>query len=465
MELNYKGYCVPMTSLNLRRIKNDLTLIENTTDFNRFMEKKTVKLFWASKGSNGKLWIYIPRDYGFRKYGFVEYDYPKVKQINVPFVGKLRSDQEPIVNTALECLRDPKRGGGIINKTTGGGKTCMAMNIISQLGVKTIFIVNMVGEMIKTEKAIKTFIPSAKIGYIQGPNIQLDADIIIATIQTLTLRYKTFDYSDFYDIGLCIFDEVHSTSPGQEYSNILKKLQTKYRLGLTATLRKDVFSRVYLEQIGPVIVKDKHIHIVPNVQTIKINTPYEIPLNTRGSMNYTQLINDICHMNGRNNEITDIIINTTKNNGSKRKVIVFTHRVTHAQTLTKQLEQKLSETNITVKPFYGKLKTKDRDLALDADIMVATFKLASQAFDHPPLDTIIFATPVSVSRKKDENGNYYEETKLLEQSIGRILRQNNKNKPLVVDIVDISGIPEKEYFRGHYYKRRKFYNQNNYCIL
>ena len=464
-DLNYRGYCIPVTSLNLRKVKQDLTIVENSTDFNRFLDKKTVKLYWSSKGPNNKTWLYVPREYGFRKYGFIEYGYPHVKKINVPFVGELRPDQVNIVGTALLTLRDPKKGGGIINKTTGGGKTCMAMNIISQLGVKTIFIVNMVGEMIKTEKAIKQFLPNAKVGTIQGPKFETDADIIIATIQTLTSRYDTYNYSDFYDIGLCIFDEVHSTSPGQEYNKILKKLQTKYRLGLTATLRKDNFSQVYLEQIGPVIVRDKHVSIVPYVKVKKINTHYEIPMNSRGTMNYTKLISELCTMNDRNDNIADIIIDTTENNGNRRKVIVFTHRVTHCKTLTNLLQKKVSNKDIVVRPYYGQLKQDERDLALEADIMVATFKLASQAFDHPPLDTIVFASPVSISRKKNGHGQFYEETKLLEQSIGRILRRVNSNFPLVVDIVDINGTPDNEYFRTHYYKRRKFYNNMGYNFL
>ena len=59
------------------------------------------------------------------------------------------------------------------------------------------------------------------------------------------------------------------------------------------------------------------------------------------------------------------------------------------------------------------------------------------------ISTLILATP-----KSD-----------VEQAVGRILRQKNKNEPLVIDIVDSFSI-----FKGQYFKRKKFYKTQEFKI-
>ena len=71
------------------------------------------------------------------------------------------------------------------------------------------------------------------------------------------------------------------------------------------------------------------------------------------------------------------------------------------------------------------------------------YKKLGEGFDVPELDTLVLATP-----KSD-----------VEQAVGRILRQKNKNEPIVIDIVDSFSI-----FKGQYYKRRKFYKSCEFKI-
>ena len=73
--------------------------------------------------------------------------------------------------------------------------------------------------------------------------------------------------------------------------------------------------------------------------------------------------------------------------------------------------------------------------------------MASEGFDcRYPLDTIILASPKSN----------------IEQAVGRILRQDAKDRvfvPLVIDIMD-----DFSTFGGQCFKRVKFYNKNNYNL-
>jgi superfamily II DNA or RNA helicase len=67
--------------------------------------------------------------------------------------------------------------------------------------------------------------------------------------------------------------------------------------------------------------------------------------------------------------------------------------------------------------------------------------MASEGYDNPKLDTLILSTP-----KSD-----------VEQCIGRILRQENSNYPLVVDIQDYNSV-----FTGMNFKRKNFYKKKGF---
>ena len=77
---------------------------------------------------------------------------------------------------------------------------------------------------------------------------------------------------------------------------------------------------------------------------------------------------------------------------------------------------------------------------------MATFQLASEGFNVPTLNTVIFASPISD----------------IQQSIGRILRErpeDRKYTPLCIDISD-----EFSVFHRKTGARLRFYNNNKYKI-
>ena len=79
-------------------------------------------------------------------------------------------------------------------------------------------------------------------------------------------------------------------------------------------------------------------------------------------------------------------------------------------------------------------------------IILATFQLASEGFNVPTLNTVIFASPISD----------------IQQSIGRILRERPEDRkyiPLCIDIAD-----EFSVFHRKNNARLKFYNNNKYKI-
>ena len=90
------------------------------------------------------------------------------------------------------------------------------------------------------------------------------------------------------------------------------------------------------------------------------------------------------------------------------------------------------------------MKTADREISVNCSVIIGTYQASGEGFDVPELDTLILASPKSN----------------VEQAVGRILRQKNKNEPIVIDIVDSFSI-----FKGQYYKRRKFYKLSEFAII
>ena len=76
-------------------------------------------------------------------------------------------------------------------------------------------------------------------------------------------------------------------------------------------------------------------------------------------------------------------------------------------------------------------------------IIIATYSIASEGYDNPELDTLVFASPKSK----------------IEQACGRILRQENKNEPEIIDFVDSFSV-----FNNFYFCRMKFYKTKKYLL-
>ena len=130
--------------------------------------------------------------------------------------------------------------------------------------------------------------------------------------------------------------------------------------------------------------------------------------------------------------------------GEGRKILVLSDRREHLRIIKELLDTDPSYTS----GFYlGGRKEKELEETEGKNVILGTFMMASEGFDcRYPLDTIVLASPKSN----------------IEQAVGRILRQEAKDRtfvPLIIDIFD-----EFSTFAGQCFKRIKFYNKNNYNI-
>ena len=452
--LSTNGYSISKTSLKpeeIEKIKKELTM-KPKVNFDMGNKKDVDEVVFELYRETDKR-IYIPRYYGLVNYGV-----PKVLKlsgacgagadISVGFVGKLREAQMEPVNNFLEAARNPRKMGGIISVPCGFGKTIMSLYIACALKKKTMFISHKDFLNQQFIETVKEFAPTASIGIIKQNKVDVEnKDFIIASLQSLAMR--DYESKIFEDIGFVIIDEVHHTG-AQVFCRAFKKLNTPIILGLSATLnRKDGMRKVFEYYIGGSVysVKNKeytdvivniHKYYVPDIEYSAIKKMWN------GKENIAAMINNICSYKPRTEYIIAILIEILKNEPDRRVLILSERR-----NQLKSIEDYIVDKNIANKDYgyyVGGMKQEQLNVSSGKQIILATFQLASEGFNVPTLNTVIFASPISD----------------IQQSIGRILRERPEDRKYIPLCIDISD--EFSVFHRKTGARTRFYINNKYKI-
>jgi len=430
-EIGPLGYSIPLKSIPphfLENIRSELNVKPLENPNFSFGDNTAFPVYRISKSK-----IYMPRFYGVSNYGVPKkINVEEGNSINLEFTGTLRDIQQQTIDATLKTYTE--HGGGLVSLDTGLGKTVVALKLISLMKQKTLIIVHAEFLLEQWKARIEQFLPGAKIGIIRQNKCETeDVDISIGMIQTIINRDYPKDF--FKSFGQMIIDECHHIS-SKTFSSIFYKVQTKYQLGLSATPeRKDGLSKVIYWFLGPQIITIKRETNKPSIRFIQTDiSGYTETFNKLGKVNNPQMITDLTKKEQRN----ELIINTIKLQlKSNRKILVLSDRREHCELLLRLLQNE----NISAGVYLGGMKTKNREETVNCSVIIGTYQASGEGFDVPELDTLVLATP-----KSD-----------VEQAVGRILRQKNKNEPIVIDIVDSFSI-----FKGQYYKRRKFYKNSEF---
>ena len=443
--LGTKGYSVnksDFTEEEILQLKDELMAKPHTQG--GFSVSTVVKKFPIYRESTTRL--YMPRYFGQAKFGTAKrMKVPDGNEINVPFQGALRENQVPVVETYLSHVRknEVMGDGGLLELPCAYGKTTLSLYICSELKVKTLVIVHKEFLLNQWIERIHQFLPTARVGRIQGSVIDIEnKDIVIGMLQSLSMK----DYPDgtFSSFGLTIIDEVHHIS-SEVFSCALFKIVTKYMLGLSATMnRKDGTTKVFKMFLGDVVYKgdrdQEHDVIVRGIQYRSDDDEFNSTVtNFRGDIVYSTMISKLCAYNKRSEFILRVLTDMLKENNEQQIMILA-----HNKSLLTYLYDAIENRNIASVGYYvGGMKEAALKESETKKVVIATYSMASEALDIKTLTTLIMATP-----KTD-----------IEQSVGRILRQRHSN-PIVVDIID-----QHEPFIRQWYKRRNFYKKHNYQII
>lgn len=385
--------------------------------------------------------IYLPRYYGIDNYGIPDNNLlQKGETIDCIFEGSLFDYQLNIVQKYIDYVGES--GGGLLDVEPGKGKTVMALYIISKLAKKTLVVVHKSFLLNQWKERIQQFIPSAKIGIIQGQVFDIEGkDIVIGMLQTLCTR--KFPDEVIQQFGLSVYDECHHLS-AEVFCNCMVQIVTNYNLGLSGTMtRKDGLTKVFKYFIGPVVHKEKTDN---NTQVLIKSYLFEDPENDeyneverdfRGNPMYSRMITKLCNNLMRTSAIVNIIKHELKVNYDQQIMILA-----HNKSLIKTLYEQIESFESSIGYYIGGMKEQQLKMSESKKVIIATYAMASEGLDIKTLTTLLMATP-----KSD-----------VCQSVGRILRSKHK-QPVVIDIVDVHDI-----FKNQYQKRKAYYKKKNYVI-
>ena len=336
--------------------------------------------------------------------------YPPFDQIQNKDTIQLRPNQISTGEKYKGIFETQESFDGIIVRDTAFGKTIIALYFFTLYKKKTLIVVNRLELMKQWETKIKKFLPNTTIGRIQGAIFDIK-DITLATVQTLTVSKRKLE-QDCLDCFYCsFFDEIHLFS-SDVFSKILYKINSPFRIGLTATLERKDNKQELLKMHLPcidsnVLTNQKQstkIHIIPTktvVQTI-IN-------DSTGKINYSRMVTNLTCDSKRNaviiKELEKYVVHVS------RKIIVMSDRLDQLKYLMDTLNHESSQL------FTGGSRENFDPLK---KVTFATYQLAGVGFDLPELNTLLFASPRSD----------------IQQIIGRIYRKTHKNQPIIIDFKD-----------------------------
>jgi superfamily II DNA or RNA helicase len=339
--------------------------------------------------------------------------------LDLSFVGSLRMDQETAVAAMLQ------HDTGVLCAPTAFGKTVTAAAMIARRGVNTLVLVHRTELLVQWQERLQSFLGVDKsgLGTFAGGKLKATGRIDVAVMQSLSRRGEVDPLVENY--GHVIVDECHHVG-AVSFDAILKRTKAQYVLGLTATpIRRDGQQPIIFMQCGPIRhTAAKHngvahdLLVVPRSRFDRIDLPAQAGIQDV----FRHLASDQARTEAIAADVRDAF-------QQGRKVLVLTERTEHLVAIQAALKGLAAALFV----LHGRLSRKLR-AAIRADldalppqmprILLATGKLVGEGFDHPPLDTLVLAMPVS-----------WRGT--LQQYAGRLHRQHaDKTDVRIIDFVD-----------------------------
>jgi len=339
--------------------------------------------------------------------------------IDARFVGTLRIDQEEAAAAMLHY------DVGVLCAPTAFGKTVTAAAMIGRRGVNTLVLVHRTELLKQWQERLRTFlgVGGDVVGTIGGGKAKPTGKVDIAVMQSLSRQGEVNVLVENY--GHVIVDECHHVG-AVSFDAILKRTKAKYVLGLTATpIRRDGQQPIIFMQCGPI----RHTAARPT------DAPHDLEVLPRSCFARIDLspesgIQEVFrHLANDRARTAAIAAEIRKAFDQGRKVLVLTERTEHLDAIQVALGAEAPLLFV----LHGRMSRKQRATliaeldALPPDaprILLATGKLVGEGFDHPPLDTLVLAMPVS-----------WKGT--LQQYAGRLHREHAaKTDVRIIDFVD-----------------------------
>ena len=338
---------------------------------------------------------------------------------------------------------------GILKLEPGTGKTVIAIAAISNIKKKTIIFVhkNSLRKQWTDEFLNFTNLKEEEISHLTTKTFEEDLKkpIIIATVQGLCalLKKKDIDFQKILnksDIGVSIFDEVHTTIGPEQFTKASLSLNCKRVYGLSATpTRSDGLEDIIGYHLGKVTYfqPTKNELMKPKVFMIYFNfniySKHKRYLRWGGGFSTGRYYQQM-HKSQEYNITVSKFIKKLYNQG--RNILVLGVRKNALLTLASSIGVKPPDIGVFIPGSTSeeRLEYSDTDdltkAFLEKRIVFSTYLAGRDGNNRKSLDTLVMTVPT---------GN-------VEQAAGRILRTlEGKKVPYILDLIDIDGPPIKSY--------------------
>ena len=342
---------------------------------------------------------------------------------------------------------------GILQATTGSGKTQMGIAIIKGIRRRALWLCHTADLLNQSRERALRYIDPEMIGTITEGKVNVGIGVTFATVQTMA-NLELQQYRDYWDV--VIVDECHrvasSATTFTRYEKVLNHLAARHKFGLTATPeRSDGLIQATFALIGNVVYEVPDEAVSDKVMGVKIRiieTETEITdacLNVDGTINYVKLIEHLTTDGKRNDLIADRIF---ENRG--HSCLILSDRLEQLQSIMFRLPEEMLVDAVYID---GKMQSKKAKAAREQAIedmrtgkkkyLFASYSLAKEGLDVPCLDRLFLASPCKYSA-------------IITQAVGRVRRTaDGKSTPVVYDFVD----PEIGFCLGAYKKRCAAYRK------
>ncbi|HDS1767252.1 DEAD/DEAH box helicase [Pseudomonas putida] len=364
--------------------------------------------------------------------------------LDVDFLGTLRPDQDAAIHALMPY------DTGILCAPTAFGKTVTAAALIARRRVNTLVLVHRTELLRQWQARLQTFLGVGKevVGTIGGGKPKTTGQIDIAVMQSLSRKGEISDLIKNY--GQVIVDECHHLS-AVSFEALLRSAPARYVLGLTATpIRRDGQQPIIFMQCGPIRHTAARPESAPHDLSViprMLSGPIPLPEGAGIQDVFKTLADDT----GR----TALIVSDVRSAYDQgRKVLVLTQRTEHVDVLEHALKGYVEN----LYTLHGRMPKKQRlarlseleSLSEDAPrVLLATGKLIGEGFDHPALDTLVLAMPISWRG-------------ILQQYTGRLHRAHTaKTDVQVIDFVDEGNVALMRMWE----KRKMGYRTMGYRML
>ncbi|EAQ74220.1 hypothetical protein WH5701_06301 [Synechococcus sp. WH 5701] len=367
----------------------------------------------------------------------------KGSPLELAFTGQLRGDQE----TAVEAML--RHDIGVLQAPTAFGKTVVAAAILARRGVNTLVLVHRAELLRQWQERLQTFLdaPPETIGSIGGGKAKPTGRLDIAVMQSLVRKGEVNPVVQSY--GQVIVDECHHIAAAS-FESILRQVRARYVLGLSATLvRRDGLQPILFMQCGPIRHTAERHAGAPQILELVSRThqleslPTDLP------------IQELMRWLAEDQRRTDrIVAEALACWGEDRKLLLLSERTDHITAIAAALAEQVPNLFL----LHGRLSARQRSATLAAlealtpeapRIVLATGRLVGEGFDHPPLDSLLLAMPVS-----------WKGT--LQQYAGRLHRQQcGKTSVRIIDWLDLGHpVPQRMWER-----RLRGYRAMGYSLI